>query len=319
MATCTTDPALRSSASRRILVAEAKPTLRAGSRLRQARSSARYGRLRARAPRYAFIAVVLVLCLAGLRAIVLPASPGAPAEESASVDFAEQSFALAFSHAYLTYGAARPEEREAALEPFTGSGFELGAGFTPPSAGSQRVQWADVAQVQRPLAGGVIITIAAKLSTAAIPVYLSVPVDRSRGGAIYLAAYPSFVGPPLTSAPPAARAGGEPVHEAEVSALVKRALSNYLAGDAENLSADLADAATVTLPTNPLRLQGVDELDWVSGNGGGAVLATVEASDPRGGAYTLRYEVGVGRVGAADPRLGPGWRVTYVQAISQES
>jgi hypothetical protein len=29
--------------------------------------------------------------------------------------------------------------------------------------------------------------------------------------------------------------------------------------------------------------------------------------------------VGVGGVGAADPRLGPGWRVTYVQAISQQS
>lgn len=302
------------------MAAEAKSTARSASRLTGLRSSARYGRLRARAPRYAFLAVVAVLCLAGLRAIVSPAAPGAPSEGTGGrVDFAEQSFALAFTHAYLSYDAARPEGREAALEPFGGSGFALGAGFTPPSAGSQRVQWADVAQVQRPLAGGVIITVAAQLSTAAVPVYLSVPVDRSRDGAIYLAAYPSFVGPPLTSAPPANRAGGEPVHESEVSALVKRALSNYLAGDAENLSADLADAATVTLPTNPLRLQGVDELDWVSGNGGGAVLATVEASDPRGGAYTLRYEVGVGRVGAADPRLGPGWRVTYVQAISQES
>jgi hypothetical protein len=181
------------------------------------------------------------------------------------------------------------------------------------------VQWVNVAQVQRPLLGGVIITVAAKLSTGSRPVYLSVPVDRERSGAIYLAGYPSFVGPPLSSARSSAEEGGEPVADAEISSLVKRALANYLAGDAENLSADLADAATVTLPTNQLRLEGVDQLDWVKGTGGGAVVATVTATDARGGAYTLRYEVGVGRVSAADPRLGPGWRVTYVQTISQQS
>jgi hypothetical protein len=298
----------------------AKSASPGSARLASLRSSARYGRVRARAPRFAFLAAVVALCLAGLHSIISPPAASAPVEASGPpLDYAEQNFALAFGHAYLTYDAARPEERDAALEPFAASGFEVGAGFTPPQAGSQRVQWADVAQVQKPLAGGVLITVAAKLNTAAQPVYLSVPVNRGQGGAIYLAGYPSFVGPPLTTAQPASQEGGEPVQEGEVSALVKRALANYLAGDAENLSADLADAATVTLPTNPLHLQGVDQLVWVSGNGGGAVLATVDATDPRGGAYTLRYEVGVGRVGAADPRLGPGWRATYIQAISQQS
>ena len=46
------------------------------------------------------------------------------------------------------------------------------------------------------------------------------------------------------------------------------------------------------MPTNPLRLEGVDQLDWVRGNGGGAVLATVDATDPRGGDYTLRVADG---------------------------
>lgn len=290
------------------------------ARLESLRSSARYGRLQARAPRFAFLAAVGALCLAGLHSIISPPATSAPVGASGPpLDYAEQNFALAFGRAYLTYDASRPEDREAALEPFAASGFEVGAGFTPPQAGSQRVQWADVAQVQKPLAGGVLITVAAKVSTAAQPVYLSVPVDRVQGGAIYLAGYPSFVGPPLTTSQPAGQEGGEPVQEGEVSALVKRALANYLAGDAEDLSADLADAATVTLPTNPLHLLGVDQLVWVRGNGGGAVLATVDATDPRGGSYTLRYEVGVGRVAAADPRLGPGWRVTYLQAISQQS
>lgn len=298
----------------------AKSTSSARTRLAGLRSSARYGRVRARAPRYAFLAFVVLMCGAGVRSIVSPSVPSAvTTQQGPRLDYAEQSFALAFTQAYLTYDSARPEAREEALASFASSGFEIGAGFSPPQSGLQRVQWANVAQVQRPLAGGVIVNVAAKLSTAAQPVYLSVPVDRERAGAIYLAAYPSFVGPPLSTTRSTADQGGEPVNEEEVSALVKRALTNYLAGDAENLSADLADAATVTLPTNQLGLKGVDQLDWVDGAGGGAVLATITATDARGGAYTLRYEVGVRRVSAADPQLGPGWRVTYVQSISQQS
>jgi len=300
--------------------ARAKSATGVRDRLARVRSSARYGRLGARLPRYGLLAAVLVLCLAGLHSILSPPATSSPAQAPGPpLDFAEQSFALSFAHAYLTYDAGLPEEREAELGTFAGSGFEFDAGFRPPHSGAQHVLWAEVAQVQRPLAGGVIITVAARLSTATEPVYLSVPVDRDDSGAIYLAAYPSFVGPPLTSARPADQDAGEPVREGEVAALVKRALANYLAGDAEDLSADLAGVATVTLPTNRLRLQDVAQLDWVSGHGGGAVLATLEATDPRGGEYTLRYEVGVRRVGAADPRLGPGWRVTYVQAISQRS
>ena len=297
-----------------------KSIISAQARLAGLRSSARYGRIRARAPRYAFLAFVVLMCLAGVRSVLAPPSPSIPLPASGPpLDYAEQSFALAFSQAYLTYDSANPEEREAALVPFAASGFEIGAGFSPPQSGSQRVLWANVAQVQRPLLGGVVITVAAKLSSGPQPIYLSVPVDRERGGAIYLAGYPSFVGPPLSTTGSTAEQGGEPVDDAEVSSLVKRALANYLAGDAENLSADLAGAATVTLPTNQLSLEGVDQFDWVKGAGGGAVLATISATDARGGAYTLRYEVGVGRVSAADPRLGPGWRVTYVQTISQQS
>jgi Conjugative transposon protein TcpC len=288
-------------------------------RLVRMRSSARYGRFRARAPRYAFVAFVVFMSLAGIRSVLVPPSSSSPAPASGPpVDYAEQSFALAFSHAYLTYDSARPEEREAALSPFASSGLELGAGYSPPQSGSQGVRWASVAQVQRPLLGGAIVTIAAKLSSAPQPIYLSVPVDRARSGAIYLAGYPSFVGPPLTTTATPSQ-GGEPVDDSEVASLVRRALANFLAGDAENLSADLADAATVTLPTNHLRLEEVDQLDWVEASEDGAVVATITATDPAGGAYTLRYEVGVGRVSVSDPRLGPGWRVTYVQTISQRS
>lgn len=301
-------------------MADSSPETSIKARLLNLRTSARHGRIRARLPRYAFLAFVALMCLAGVRSIALPAGPSpAPATAAPAADLAEQSYALAFAHAYLSYDGTHPEGREVALEPFASSGLELDAGFSPSHSGSQGVQWADVAQVQRPLMGGVIITVAAKLSTEQQPVYLSVPVDRDHSGAIYLAGYPSFVGPPLSTARGTTDIGGEPVADSEVSVLVKRALANYLAGDAENLSADLADAATVTLPTNQLRLESVDRLDWVSGNGGGAVLAMVSATDALGGTYTLRYEVGIRHVSSSDPALGPGWRVTYVQTISQRS
>lgn len=283
-------------------------------------SSARLGRVRARAPRWAFLALVCVLSAAGLHSIFAPPS-AAPVSVASGppTDYAEQNFALGFARAYLSYDAGRPEEREAALEPFVGPGLEAGAGFIPPRSGAQQVHWADVAQVQRPLAGGVAITVAAQLSDAREPVYLSVPVARGEGGAIFLAGYPSFVGAPLAAAGHISGRAGQPVSDEAVTALIRRALGNYLAGDAEDLSADLAGAATVTLPGAGLKLGGVEELEWVDGEGGGAVLATVSATDARGGSYTLRYEVGLQRAAAAEPGLGPGWRVTYVQAISQES
>jgi hypothetical protein len=281
------------------------------------RASAKYGRIRARAPRYAFLGLVVLLSLAGLRSIIAPAHAIQGSGPSQDVDYAEQSFAISFVHAYLTYDSSRPEDRERAMAAFSASGLEPGAGFLPPQRGAQTVEWADVAQVQRPLAGGVVVTVAAALSSVADPVYVSVPVDRTSDGAIYLAGYPSFVGPPLSTTRAGTDVADEPVNDAEVVSLVNRALGNYLGGDAENLSADLAQAATVTLPTAPLHLEGVEQLAWV--RGGGAVLAEARASDARGGSYVLRYEVGVRKVTSSDPQLGPGWRITYIQTISQQS
>jgi hypothetical protein len=289
-------------------------------RVNRALASARYGRLRARLPRYAFLALVVVLCATGIRAIVAPAqAPSPPTAGPQRVDYAVDDFATSFVRAYLTFNASRPQAHDAALAPFVSSALELGAGFTPPQVGSQQVSWAEVAQVQRPLAGGVVVTVAAKVNTRSTPLYVSVPVRRTGEGAIYLSAYPSFVGPPLTATPSLVEPEHESVNDEEIARLVKRALTNYLKGDAENLAADLAEAATVTLPPNHLALSSVDELDWVDGPGSGAVLATVRASDESGGQYTLRYEVGLRRLAGADPRIAPGWRVTYVQAISQES
>lgn len=290
-----------------------------GQRLERVYASARFGRIRARAPRYLFMAFLAIMVLAGLRATIAPSTTSSESStESTVVDYAEQSFAAAFARSYLTFDALRPGLREHSLAPFVSSGLGLEGGFSPPSSGAQQVEWTEIAQVQRPLAGGVIITVAAQLSTAETPVYLSVPVRRAASGAVYLSGYPAFVGPPLTTTSSFTEASREAVSDEEITTLVSRSLTNYLAGDAENLAADLAEAATVTLPTSTLTLASLDRLEWVSGVDSGAVLATVSATDSRGGEYVLQYEVGVRRVDATDPRIAPGWRITYLQTISQE-
>jgi hypothetical protein len=275
--------------------------------------------MKARLPRYLFVSLVVILSAAGLRATLAPSSSTSTVSSGGPrVDYAEQNFAQEFARAYLSYDARKPSAREEAIAVLTGSSVEAGAGFTPPSSGSQTVTWAQVAQVQHPLAGGVIITVAVGLNTQAMPAYLSVPVRRSGGGAIALSGYPALVGPPLTGSAVIEESQGESVEEAELNRLVTRALTNYLAGDAEDFSADLAQAAVVTLPSTRLELTTVQELAWVRGQAGGAVLATVAAADPRGARYTLRYEVGVRRVESTDPAIAPGWRVTYIQTLSQE-
>ncbi len=152
--------------------------------------------------------------------------------------------------------------------------------------------WVEVASDQQALAGGRAITIAAAISTQPLPVYLTVTVAHERGGPLSLVGYPAFVGAPAISrnAPSVARS---PVEDEQLAAVVSRALRNYLAGSAQNLKADLAPGAVITLPTLPLRVRSVARIEWLGRSGARAVLASVEAIDARGATYTLAYEMGV--------------------------
>ncbi len=117
-------------------------------------------------------------------------------------------------------------------------------------------------------------------------------VAHERGGPLSLLGYPAFVGAPATSreAPAVSRS---PVEDERLRAVAARALRNYLAGSAQNLKADLAPGAEVTLPTLPLRVRSFGRLDWLGRSGARAVLASVEAIDERGATYTLAYELGI--------------------------
>jgi hypothetical protein len=260
------------------------------STLSDAGESVRVARLRAVAPRYVAIAVLAVLLLLGLRSLLWPPRPHS-ASLPAQADLPSRSFALQFARAYLAYDANRPAARLRELAPFVPENLDRAAGVFPQS-GRQKVLWADIASDQPALTGGRVLTVAAGVSTQALPVYLAIPVRHPPSQPVSLAGYPSFVGAPLvdTEAPSQSY---EEVSTDAISEVVTRVLRNYLAGSIANLRADLTDDAVVTLPTVSLRLERLSQLVWLGGAGSGAVMATVTAHDANGVSYTLTYEVGV--------------------------
>jgi len=247
--------------------------------------------LRAAAPRYLALGVLALLLLLGLRSLFFSPAASAPARAAATADAPSRAFALQFARAYLTYDVERPAARSRALAPFLSDAVDADAGFFAAS-GTQTVIWAEVASDQPALTDGRAITIAAAISTQPLPVYLTVTVAHEPDGPLSLVGYPAFVGAPAISrdAPTVSRSA---VEDAAVAAVVSRALRNYLAGSAQNLKADLAPGAAVTLPTLALRVRSVGRIDWLGRSGARAVLASVEAIDARGATYTLAYELGI--------------------------
>lgn len=254
-----------------------------------ARGSA--ARLRAAAPRYLVLAALGLLVLLGLRSLVSSPAAGTIVRAAPSADAPSRAFALQFARAYLTYDAARPAARSRALAPYLSDALDADAGYFA-SRGSREVLWAEVASDQPALAGGRAITVAAAVSTQAMPLYLTVTVAHERGGPLALVGYPAFIGAPATArqAPMNHRAA---LDDRQLATVVRRALGNYLAGSVANLKADLSPEAAVTLPTLALELRRVERIEWLGGKGSGAVLVTVAAIDAHGGTYTLAYELGV--------------------------
>jgi hypothetical protein len=262
-------------------------------RVTQARIGVRSSRLRARLPRYVATAVALILMAVGLRAMVAPSPAAAPSTTPALArDPSVEDFALQFARAYLTYDATRPGAHGRALAPFLPHELDPDAGLVA-ARGSQHVLWAEVASNQLALAGGRVVTVAAQTDTQSQPLYLAVTVRHDRGRPIAMVGYPSLVGAPsvTTNEPAPARAS---VDDPAVAQVVERVVRNYLAGNAQDLAADLTPDAAVTLPTIALSLQVTDPLVWTGGGpGSGAVLATVTAADGAGTTYRLTYELGI--------------------------
>jgi Conjugative transposon protein TcpC len=251
-------------------------------------------RLIRRAPRCLLYAVCAAGLLASARFAIAPPRPVVrpTGVRPVAPDLAARGYATLFARRYLSWEAARPTVSESALASMTGPAFDTDAGLTLPPSGEQRVLWAEVVEERSLAPSRHVYTVAAQTDTAGL-VYLTVPVARERGGQLALSGYPAFVG-----APPAA-AGQLPTEAAEVdepvlTRVVERALRNYLAASAEELSADLTDGARITVPTASLTLLSMPRLDWSSDRR--SVLAVVRAQDARGAQYTLGYEADVEQV-----------------------
>jgi hypothetical protein len=236
------------------------------------------------------------LCTAGLAASArfaidpprapVPATSPSP---SASPDLAAQGFATLFARRYLTWSADDAEAGQRPLASFAGPGLDADAGLRLPAEGEQHVESAEVVQARQLAPGEHVYTVAAQTDTAGL-LYLTVGVVREADGALALTGYPAFVGPPASGSARAPARTREVTDSALVT-VVGRALRNYLAASQEELAADLARSARISLPSLALALTSVERLSWSSA--GRSVRAVIQARDGRGVFYTLDYEIDV--------------------------
>ncbi len=248
----------------------------------------------ARAPRAALLTVCAVLAIVGLRTLLSP-TPVEPDEGppvAVGVDVAAQSFAEAFARAYLTWDAQTPEAHERAVGRFLARDVEPGAGLIVPHRGSQRVRWSAVAAERRIGRRRRVVTVAADTSRGLL--HLAVAVSRDARGMLFVSAVPAVVGAPARTTTAAARPEAE-VEDSQLRALAVRVVRNYLAGERDDLVADLHSRAVVSLPDMRLAVRSTDAITWVSQPRRVAIAVTAQA--PAGPRLALRYELSVLRVG----------------------
>lgn len=250
-------------------------------------------RLAARAPRWAVLATAALLSTRAIVDMAMPAAPpgvvvrpATPAASAAGLD----GFAEGFARAYLTFDASAPQRREFALAPYLAPGADPHAWFALPSAGRQRVAWTASVGQRRLDRIRTAVTVDALIDGAQTPTRLAVVVSGSAERPAVVEP-PALVGTPAPSRDPQELDRDE-VDDPQLVAVVRRALTNYLGGQAENLRADLAPGADLPTPGRRLRVTGDPRVEHA---GRGRVSAEVVAEDRRGAVYTLRYELAVVR------------------------
>jgi conjugative transposon protein TcpC len=252
--------------------------------------SRRRTRMRALLPRYLTLATFAILAFAGARTAIF----GAPRPkieryfQAGSIDIGLESFAQDYAHIYLSWNPRNLMARERALTRFNPSLADE-PGFQP-SHTVETVTSTQVVQDEPSALGGRIVTVEATVAPGSRTEYLAVSVSRDKSGALSVNAPPSFVGAPSVQENPHAQLL-HGVEDQELTTVVERALTNYLAGDANDLTADLAPGTQVTYPPNQLQVVNTpSEVYWTGHDG---VLVSVQAQDQQGASYTLSYEIGV--------------------------
>ncbi len=267
--------------------------------------------VRARAPRALFYVLVLILCVSGLRSILGGPAQAEPARVTSAqtTDWTVAAYAQDFARAYLTWGAEEPAgDREQRLATFLADDLDPSGGVRPAKGADQAVAWTSVVGVRRVAGDRQIVTL--HVGTSGRPLFLAVPVDRTEDGKLGIPAYPAIVGPPASDT--RARDADEPrVEDGGLSTVAERALRNYLALNRDDLMADLSAGAVVAPPSDPLELDGVEDITWVAR--GRRVAVQVTAADEQGTQLTLRYELEVAKTDRwyvrsihIDPTFGGG-------------
>jgi hypothetical protein len=240
-------------------------------------------------PRYLLYATCAWGLLASARFAIAPPRPLAPAITASTgppADLAARGYAVLFARRYLTWDAAAPQQSEAALASMTGPTIAQDVGLTLPANGAQHVLWAEAVQERTPAPGRHVYTVAAQTDTSGLQ-YVTVAVVRGADGRLAISGYPAFVGAPLTQPARSVAAGGE-VRDPALTAVVERALRNYLAAAPQELAADLTGTARVAVPATPQTLESMQSLAWSSDRH--SLLVVVQTRDARGTRYTLGYE-----------------------------
>jgi hypothetical protein len=119
-----------------------------------------------------------------------------------------------------------------------------------------------------------------------------VPVNRDRRGLLSISAYPAIVGPPATNSKPEP-ADEDSVEDADLVAVAQRAMRNYLAANRNNLLADLTPDARISLPADPMTVDGEPAVTWVVAKR--RIAVELNTKDRQGTTWTLRYELDVRR------------------------
>jgi hypothetical protein len=239
------------------------------------------------------VVACIVLTLAGVNATFSPRGYTAvPPRNAMTTDLAAQAFAEAFARAYLTWDSTAPEMHERAVSRFIGADVDPAAGLVMPSTGSQRVRWTSAVADEATDDARRIVTIAAETSRGLL--HLAVSVARDDEGLLFVSSAPAVVGPPGHST----KGAGSPETEVDVEQLrsvAARVVRNYLAGESDDVAADLHPRAVISLPDLRLKVRSTDAITWVSEPR--RVAVTVAAEGPRDLRLALRYELSVLRVG----------------------
>jgi hypothetical protein len=251
--------------------------------------SARTTRALAHGPRLVVLAALGLLAIAGARSAIAGPEPAQPVARTSTLaqDLPAQGFAQSFARAYLTWDARNPERHASQVAPYVSRTLDEGAGLQVPERGSQQVLWTAAVQDRAAGARGRVITVAAQTTRSLL--HLAVAVQRNGRGLLVVPRYPSIVGPPVSDPTQRVRTEDE-VGDGPLRSVARRTVTNYLAGERDNLRADLDRAAVVSLPSAPLEVRSVQSVTWAAPR---VVAVTVNAESPDGASSLLRYELSV--------------------------